>query len=196
LILDRIFEFNPRAEVDRFFNDSSLSTEAQPTAIILAGAVATGKTTLRNQKYSSGYVLLDAGKIFLNLSHGEDLSFPGPLTDALELVGRQVTRRALSERRNIITEITVADDAPTDELITALAKIDYHVKLIVLTCAAEETARRNADQQPGEGVSAFFPSDFTKLGLSILLTSSPSIRPTRAAQIGRILLPSRRRAEN
>ena len=69
------------------------------------GGVATGKTTLRKQQYSSGYVLIDAGEIFLSLSRGEFLPFPGPLELAMEAVGRGVTVRALSERHNIVTEI-------------------------------------------------------------------------------------------
>lgn len=58
-------QFDPIAEIDRYFDDTSLAGIESPGAVIIAGGVATGKTTLRRTEYSTGYVLLDAAEIFL-----------------------------------------------------------------------------------------------------------------------------------
>lgn len=57
---DRILEIDIGNEVGRLFDDSSLSNGVKPRAIILMGGVAAGKTTLRQSKYSHGFVLIDA----------------------------------------------------------------------------------------------------------------------------------------
>jgi type IV secretory pathway ATPase VirB11/archaellum biosynthesis ATPase len=59
--------FDPAAEIDRFFDDSSIATVEPHRAVIIAGGVASGKTTLRRAKYPTGYVVLDAAEIFLGL---------------------------------------------------------------------------------------------------------------------------------
>ena len=49
----KIYDFNINAEVDRLFDDSSLSKDGQPLAVLIGGGVAAGKTTIRKQKYSN-----------------------------------------------------------------------------------------------------------------------------------------------
>jgi hypothetical protein len=74
--------------------------DGKPVAVVLMGRVAAGKTTMRKQRFSTGYVLVDAADIFLSLSRGEVLPFPAPLQEPVGLIGRLVAKRALSERRN------------------------------------------------------------------------------------------------
>ena len=160
----KIFEFNIKNEVGRLFDESSKSS-LQPTAVILMGGIASGKTTLRKQKYSRGYALIDAGDVFLNLSRGEFLPFPGPLESAIEVVGRAATKRALSERRNIVTEIIGADQQPTEQLTSSLATIGYKVEIVLLTCTPEEAAKRNAERNLEESISAHFSEPFQRTWL-------------------------------
>jgi GTPase SAR1 family protein len=54
---------------------SNKNTE-KPKLVLILGAVAVGKTTLRRQKYTSGYTHIDAGDIFIELSKGEYYDFP------------------------------------------------------------------------------------------------------------------------
>jgi hypothetical protein len=65
---ERFLHFHLDTEIDRLFNDSSIPADQRPNAVIIMGAVAAGKTTIRKQKYPSGYVLIDAAGIFLSLS--------------------------------------------------------------------------------------------------------------------------------
>jgi hypothetical protein len=157
---ERAFQFDLKAEINRLFDGSSKRVGDEPAAVILMGGPATGKTTMRKQRYASGHVLIDAGDIFLSLSRGENLPFPGPLADAMEIVGRAVTQRALSERRNIVTEIIGAEQALTEQLLTALENIDYQVQVAALTCAPEEAVRRNAERDIKESISAYFAEPF------------------------------------
>ena len=155
----RIFEFNVPAEIDRLFHDAS-AVDSPPEAVILMGGVAVGKTTLRKQQYSSGYVLIDAGEIFLNLSRGEFLPFPGPLELAMEAVGRGVTERALSKRHNIVTEIIGADQQLVDQLIISLQNLGYRVNIAQLTCSPEEAVNRNRTRRLEESISAYYSEPF------------------------------------
>jgi dephospho-CoA kinase len=160
----KIFEFNIKNEVGRLFDESSRSP-LQPRAVILMGGIASGKTTLRKQKYSRGYVLIDAGDMFLNLSRGEFLPFPGSLESAMEVVGQAATKRALSERRNIVTEIIGADQQPTEQLTRSLATIGYKVEIVLLTCGPEEATKRNAARNLEESISAFYSQPFQRTWL-------------------------------
>jgi hypothetical protein len=155
----RIFEFNLQSEIERLFHDASVVGNP-PKAVILMGGVATGKTTLRKQQYSSGYVVIDAGEIFLNLSRGEFLPFPGPLEPAMEAVGRGVTVRALSKRHNIVTEIIGGDQQLVHQLITSLQNLGYRVQIAQLTCSPEEAVNRNLTRRLEESISAHYSEPF------------------------------------
>ena len=116
----RFHNFNINAEVDRYFDDSSLAKDAPPRIVIFAGGPASGKTTIRKQKCSSGYVLVDAADIFLSLSRGEFYPFPEAFEEPMQLIGGLVALRAIAEKRHIVTELIGADSKPTMALIDAM----------------------------------------------------------------------------
>ena len=149
------------AEVDRLFDDSSLPADGQPVAVIITGGVATGKTTIRKEKYSTGYVLIDAADVFLSLSRGEYLPFPEAFEEPMDLIGRLIARRALSERRNIVTELIGAEAEPVRQLIDALRSIGYSVQGAVITCDVEEAVRRNATRGHDD-ISAYYAEPFQR----------------------------------
>jgi hypothetical protein len=158
---ERVFKFDVKAEIDRLFDDSSIPADGQPTAVILMGGPAAGKTTVRKQKYSSGYVIIDAADIFLSLSRGEFFPFPEAFQEPMDLIGRRVTHRALSERRNIVTEIIGAEVEPAQRLIEALKSIDYKVQLAAITCDIQEAMRRNMSRGDNN-ISAYYAEPFQR----------------------------------
>jgi chloramphenicol 3-O-phosphotransferase len=158
---ERLFNFDLSAEVDRPFDDSSNPTKGPPVAVILMGGVCAGKTSIRKQKYSGGYVLIDAADIFLSLSRDESFPFPEAFQEPMNLIGRLITRRALSERRNIVTEIIGADAELTHRLIDALKRIGYRVKLVAIHCEPEEGMRRNASRSE-DNISAYYAEPFQR----------------------------------
>jgi hypothetical protein len=149
------------AEVDRLFDDSSIPASGQPVAVIIFGAVAVGKTTIRKQKYSAGYVLIDAADIFLSLSQGESLPFPGPLEEPVEIIGMMATQQALSERRHIITEIVGAEAEPVKQLIGALRSIGYEVQGECIDCDIDEACRRN-ESRGDDNISAYYAEPYQR----------------------------------
>ena len=157
---DRILDIDIGNEIDRLFDDSSLSNGTKPRAIILMGGVAAGKTTLRQNKYSHGFVLIDAAEMFHHASAEAYLDFPDALLELLELIGPLVAQRAISEQRHIVTEIIGAEREPTVELIEALRKAGYYVEAVGVTCDLEESIRRN--QERGDSISAYYAEPFQR----------------------------------
>jgi hypothetical protein len=156
-----IFHVNIDAEVDRLFDESSLPVDEQPAAVIISGGVCAGKTTIRRQKYSTGYVLIDAADIFLSLSRGEFFPFPEAFREPMDLIGGLVALRALSERRNIVTEIVGAEVEPVQQLIDALRSIGYRVRGAVITCDIDEALRRN-ESRGDDDTSAYYAEPFQR----------------------------------
>ena len=152
-------EIDVRAEIDRLFDASSVPTD-QPKAVILMGGVAAGKTHIRVNNFSHGFVLIDAADIFHHLSRDakEVLDFPDDLMEPLELIGSLVARRAISEKRNIITEIIGADKDQTVKLISALKSVGYAVDVTAITCDLEESIRRNESR--GDNISVYYAEPF------------------------------------
>lgn len=157
----RLFSFDLTEEVKRFFDDSSLPADGHPTAVIIMGGVAAGKTTLRKREYSEGYVTIDAADIFVNLSCGEVYAFPEVLEEPMELIGALITRQALVERRNIVTEVIGADVAPMQELIDSLKAADYRVEVVSVICEVQKSLRRN-ETRGENNISAYYAERFQR----------------------------------
>lgn len=154
-------EIDVTAEVDRLFEPSSLAAGDSPRLVILMGGVAVGKTYLRKQEYSQGYVVIDAAEIFHHLSRGDgSLNFPDAFKEALEVIGTKVAHRALSERRNIVTEVIGAKAEPVQELIDSVAAIGYRVEVLAINCDVEESMRRNLNR--GDNVSSYYAEAFQR----------------------------------
>ena len=156
---DKVLSFNFNEEVDRFFDDRSLTNGAVPDAVILMGGVAAGKTSIRRQNYSHGYVLIDAAEIFISLSQGEYLPFPGPIEEPLNLVGHFVVKRAFEERRNIVTEVIGGVLEKLEELVTALNGAGYKVHVAMVNCSMDAAMERNANRSK-DNISAYYAESF------------------------------------
>ncbi|MGB3746583.1 MAG: zeta toxin family protein [Rhodanobacter sp.] len=157
---DRILVTDIGGEVDRLFDDSSLAHDGKPRAVILMGGVAAGKTTLRQSKYSHGFVLIDAAEMFHHLSGDAFLEFPDALREQLELIGPLAAQRAVSERRHIVTEIIGAEPEPAEQLLKALKSAGYYVEMVGVTCDLDESIRRN--QERGDNISAYYAEPFQR----------------------------------
>jgi hypothetical protein len=158
---DGVLHIDITAEVAHYFDDSSLSAVGQPRVVVVMGGVAMGKTTLRKQKFPNGFVLVDAADIFVRLSQGKYFPFPGPIEDALNLVGGMVASRAISEKRHIVTEVVGAEYADTEKLLTAMRGAGYRIELVMASCEMEEAMRRNVNRGPDE-ISAYYAEPFQR----------------------------------
>ena len=138
------------------------------------GGVAVGKTTVRKQKYVTGYVVVDSVEIFLSLCRGEYFDFPGPFEELMEIVGSLVAKRAITERRNIVTEIVGSDYEPTKELIDAMTSADYSVNGQKIECDLEESMRRNINRN-GDCVSAYYAEQYQRKWLVEAASSAGAV---------------------
>jgi len=158
---DGFFRFRVNDELDRFFDASSMPATDKPVFVLIMGAVAVGKTTLRKEKYSKGYVTVDAAEIFLNFSRGEYLPFPGPLKEPMDLMGRLVADKAVREKRNIVTEIIGADFSEVKPLMDLMLAVGYRIEVIGVTCPFEEAMKRNLGRGD-DSISAFYAEPFQR----------------------------------
>lgn len=158
---ERAFNIDIGSQIDRFFDDSSIPHGEEPKIVILMGGPAGGKTTIRKQRYSTGYVLVDAAEIFLNLSGNEVFPFPEAFEQPMEIIGSLVARRAVSERRNIVTELIGSDYEATKALIEAFRAIGYHTNIQAITCEIEEAQRRNLARED-DCISAYYAEPYQR----------------------------------
>ncbi len=155
----RVIKFDVAAEAERYFDDSSLTGDEQPRMVVLTGGVACGKTTIRKRQYTRGYVLLDAADIFLNLSRGEYFAFPGPLAQALDLVGSTIASRAIAERRHIVTEIIGAQPGFREALLDLIRAVGYRSEFVFIDCDPQVAWQRNVNRGD-DCISAHFSEQY------------------------------------
>ena len=157
----KVFSFDLNAEVDRYFDESSIPKKGPPEMVVLLGGVASGKTTLRRERYSAGYVLVDAADIFISLSRGGYYDFPDAFLEPMDLMGRLIANRAISERRNIVTEIIGSDFDETTELIEAIRSAGYKIQAVGVTCDVEEAMKRNLSRGD-DNISSYYAEPFQR----------------------------------
>jgi chloramphenicol 3-O-phosphotransferase len=152
-------DFN--AEVDSYFDESSLSGDDPPRLAIVMGGPASGKTTHRKARFATGYVLVDAADVFLRLAKGEYLDFPDDLEQEMEIVGSRVAVRAIAERRQIVTELIAAEYEATVELIEAMRDNGYQICVEGINCDVEEAQRRNLARGE-DNISCYYAEPFQR----------------------------------
>lgn len=153
-------EFDLESLIQHFLG-TSIPDQANPTAVVLIGPPAVGKTTLRRQRYNEGYALVDAAAVFILLSNGQYFDFPGPLEQLTEIVGQQVADRAVRERRDLVTELIGTDVGPVKQMIDALRAVGYSVRIEAVQCDLEEAIRRN-EARGEENVSAYYAEGYQR----------------------------------
>jgi hypothetical protein len=138
------FKVDVAAEVERFFDDTSLAGQGTPRFVLLLGGVSSGKTYTRRRRYARGFVIVDAAEIFISLSRGGYYDFPDGLAGPLETIGSLVALRAVAERRHVVTEMLATDRAQFEGTVHAMAGAGYHAEVVWIECDPIEGARRNA----------------------------------------------------
>ena len=132
----------------------------QPTLVLILGGPAAGKTRFRRERYSAGYVTIDAGEIFLLFPESKDCAeFPGPLEEELNMVGHDIAKKAIERRYDIVTEMIgeVPDDIAA--VSVAMRKAGYRIQAECLTCDIAVALERNLQRGP-DNISAYFTQHF------------------------------------
>ena len=153
------FQIHVNQEMDPFFDDSSIPLDGEPRLIVIVGAVAVGKTTLRKERFATGFVLVDAVPIFLSLCRGQYLDFPGPLEVPMQVMGALVTGQAIRERRNIVTEFIPDNAEQLKVLMDAMLAIGYRIELVYVDCPFEEAVKRNLNRDE-DCISSYYAGKY------------------------------------
>ncbi len=149
-------------EVDAWFDDSSRSDSSEkvpPRFVLVTGTPVSGKTRLRRDKFSKGFVTVDAGDIFRRLEQGEIVDFPGEFEWMLDLIGHTVAERAISERRHIVTEVFGGDPDEAVALLTRMKAIGYVTELAFVKSSTEQAELWNRSRDP-DNISSYFTDRF------------------------------------
>jgi GTP pyrophosphokinase len=148
------------ALADSFFDDFSRSSPGtKPRFVLFTGPIGAGKTRLRRRHYPSGYVVLDAADIFNALSAGRYFDFPDWLEEPMEAVGREVARRAVAERRHIVSEMVGHDASELVRLTDAVVEAGYELQVAYVHCDFAEAWRRNL-ARGDDNISAWFSQPY------------------------------------
>lgn len=147
---EKLFLFDMRKEVEKFFDDSSVPRGRDPKLVLLLGPVCSGKTFVRKRDYSKGYVLVDAAEIFRSLSRGGRHQFGTIFGEPLDLIGGFVAYRALKERRNVVTEMIGDRREEVEAVIDAALALGYEVEVKAVQCGLDEARRRLRRRGPDE----------------------------------------------
>jgi dephospho-CoA kinase len=155
--MTRELRFSVDEEIGRFIDGSFVARPGErPEFVLLLGGVAAGKTTIRKQRYSKGYVVLDAGEIFLNLCQGANYEFGKDLDEVVDVIGYLIALQAMRERRNIVTEMT---GGPCEEMIEAMLSVDYKIDVPYVHCDVETAMQRNSNRV-GSDISAYYSGPY------------------------------------
>ena len=142
-------------EVEKFFDDSSIPLDQNPIFAIISGPIASGKTTIRNQQFNQGYVVIDAGEVHLNLNNRTYHGFGVENVQLMNTIGYAIARKALLERRNITMEFCSSMYEDQEHLIRLMKSIGYTTKLHFIHCELEECQQRNISRG-AENISVHF----------------------------------------
>lgn len=139
--------------------ETSAQKMEQPLLVIVMGAVATGKTRLRREKYSKGFTSIDAGEIFIQLSEGEYYDFPSHLEKQMDEIGRNKMRESVQKRENIVIEIAGVKYNLVKKMIDQAEKNNYTVLLEYVDCDINLAWEQNIGRGD-DNISALFSEKY------------------------------------
>ncbi len=102
---------------------------------------------------------MDAGDIFGLFPKSDELDFPGEYESALDTIGSLVARRAIAERRHIVTEIFDASPEKLTGLINSMKVLGYHVELVGVRADLERSMAWNESRGPSN-ISSYYTDRF------------------------------------
>lgn len=163
----RLFEVSGKdylkiADVAKTILESGVSA-TPPQLVIFSGGVAAGKTTIRRQKYSQGYVNFDFGEIYIALKKAFSETDSKLLTQYASIASKMILEESLSKKKNIVIEIIGEIDGLIEPVIDAMTKIGYKANLTFIQCDPVEAYKRHlkAASEDPDYISAAFTQEMT-----------------------------------
>lgn len=148
--------------IDKFIGPEKNVSGGSPHFVLVLGPIGAGKTTIRRNNFSVGFVHLDASEIFAQLTEGHYKEFPGDLEGPLVLIGHQIAQKAVNEKRNIICEFIGESEPQVTLLIEALKSAGYLVQVEFVGCDVKVSYERHlkAVAEDETYISSFFTQKY------------------------------------
>lgn len=113
-----------------------------PQFVIITGGIASGKTTLRRQKYSDGYVNFEFGEI-CNVIKEEFEQNNTKLTDYVVLICDAILNESIEAKKNIVIEIIGDNKEILDLIVNKMKSVGYEVSIEFVFCDPTEAYKRH-----------------------------------------------------
>jgi len=104
-----------------------------PQLVILTGGVASGKTTIRRQKYTDGYVNFEFGEI-CNVIKKEFGEKDPKLTNYIVLICDSILNESIEAKKNIVIEIIGDNKEILDSIINKMKGVGYKISIQFIFC--------------------------------------------------------------
>lgn len=158
---EKITSYNLNEEINKFLDESSFADKDGPVFVLIIGGVGAGKTTLRKDKFSKGYVVIDAGLIFQNLGGTELHEFGRDFMEPMDILGWALVKRAIKDKRNIVTEI-IGSAVEAESIINSMKSLGYRTNLQLVECDPIEAYKRHlaAVQTDPNYISSYFTQSY------------------------------------
>jgi hypothetical protein len=145
-------------------------SEHPPKLVILMGGVGAGKTTIRRQKYSNGFVHFDFGEYFVIFSKKFGENNP-KLTGYTAIACDLILKECLSQKKNIVIEIIGDKKDSFNPIIDGMVKAGYSISIEFIECDPIESYKRHlkAVDEDKDYFSAFYTQEPTLSSFYFLL---------------------------
>src|SRR3989344_912993 len=102
------------------------TVEADPKMVLVMGGVASGKTTIRRQKFNIGYVNFEYGEIYTAVKHAVGADHPR-LRVYVNFICDSILQDALTEKKNLAVEIIGDEYEKLAPVIERMKRIGYKI---------------------------------------------------------------------
>lgn len=131
----------------------------EPNFIIMCGGVGSGKSTIRKQKYNEGYVVIDAGEVYLKLTDNEKNKID-KIDAFIDFVGSFLVSEAIEKKKNIVIEVLLDKQQPIMDIIDKMLKKGYKNNLEFIECDPVEAWKRHLGREKNN-ISSYNTQDQT-----------------------------------
>lgn len=163
--------------VEPFFKN--VGPSEPPQFVLITGGTGAGKTTLRREKFSKGYVNFDFAEISKAIEKAVGEKHPRLIE--YSFWGCDIVfKECILEKKNIVVEIIGDNYDQISILINKMKEVGYEIKLNTITCDVEEAYQRHikATKEDKDYMSSYFSDELTLLSIYTYfgLGEVPSIR--------------------
>ena len=154
-------EFLEIGEVARLFWENGVS-EKPPKLVIVMGGVGAGKTTIRRQQFSKGFVNFDIGDIYTAFKEAFGKEY-ARLPQYVMVATDMVFKESIEAKKNIVIEIIGDSYEAITPVIDKMKESGYDVSIQGITCDIAEAYERHhkAVKEDENYISAYFTQEST-----------------------------------